>query len=226
MDLKEAQCVKSGGHRLISREKELILVLSRPIKLCHFSHMPTQYRAIWALHVIEMVWFDWQTTQAFPVVRTTSSGQSFYFHLWPKRKACEPWKQGRQKRGSITCRTDRANEANKMFIIWLCWLCRSQIQECPCPPPLPGLTPGHLTFFIFFGQIPHHAGPFFGQMPPLPKGFFKGSNSLLPRAEVTKPRLISGNLNEVFNTAISIIFCIPVQRLRSSFFLSVYIATT
>ena len=25
-----------------------------------------------------------------------------------------------KKRGSITCRTDRANEANKMFIIWLC----------------------------------------------------------------------------------------------------------
>ena len=46
VDLKEAQCVKSVGHRLISREKELIFVLSRPIKLCHFSHMPTQYRAI------------------------------------------------------------------------------------------------------------------------------------------------------------------------------------
>ena len=30
----------------------------------------------------------------------------------------------------------------------------------------PGLTPGHLTFLKFFGQIPHHAGPFFGQMPP------------------------------------------------------------
>ena len=30
----------------------------------------------------------------------------------------------RKKRGSITCRTDRANEANKMFIIWLCWLFR------------------------------------------------------------------------------------------------------
>ena len=33
-----------------------------------------------------------------------------------------PWKQGRKKRGSTTCPTDRANEANKMFIIWLCWL--------------------------------------------------------------------------------------------------------
>ena len=32
-------------------------------------------------------------------------------------------KEGK-KRGSITCRTDRANEANKMFIIWLCRLFR------------------------------------------------------------------------------------------------------
>ena len=48
----------------------------------------------------------------------------FSFLLWPKREAHGPWKQGRKKRGSITCRTDRANEANKMFIIWLCWLFR------------------------------------------------------------------------------------------------------
>ena len=48
----------------------------------------------------------------------------FSFLLWPKREARGPWKQGRKKRGSITCPTDRANEANKMFIIWLCWLFR------------------------------------------------------------------------------------------------------
>ena len=30
-----------------------------------------------------------------------------------------------------------------------------------------------------------------------------------PQAEVPKLRLISGNLNEVFNTAIYIFFCIP-----------------
>ena len=48
----------------------------------------------------------------------------FSFLLWPKREARGPWKQGRKKRGSITCRTDRANEANKMFVIWLCWLFR------------------------------------------------------------------------------------------------------
>ena len=46
----------------------------------------------------------------------------FSFLLWPKHEARGPWKQGRKKRGSITCHTDRANEANKMFIIWLCWL--------------------------------------------------------------------------------------------------------
>ena len=48
----------------------------------------------------------------------------FSLLLWPKREARGPWKQGRKKRGSITCCTDRANEANKMFIIWLCRLFR------------------------------------------------------------------------------------------------------
>ena len=48
----------------------------------------------------------------------------FSFLLWPKREARGPWKQGRKKRGSITCCTDRANEANKTFIIWLCRLFR------------------------------------------------------------------------------------------------------
>ena len=48
----------------------------------------------------------------------------FSFLLWPKREARGPWKQGRKKRGSLTCPTDRANEAKKMFIIWLCWLFR------------------------------------------------------------------------------------------------------
>ena len=50
----------------------------------------------------------------------------FSFLLWPKREVCGPWKLGRKKRGSITCRTDRASKANKMFIIWLCWLLRAR----------------------------------------------------------------------------------------------------
>ena len=50
--------------------------------------------------------------------------RDFSFLLWPKREARGPWKQGRKTRGSITCRTDRANEDNKIFIIWLCWLFR------------------------------------------------------------------------------------------------------
>ena len=50
--------------------------------------------------------------------------QVFPFLLWPKREVHGPWKQGRKKRGSITCPTDWANEANKMFIIWLCSLFR------------------------------------------------------------------------------------------------------
>ena len=90
----------------------------------------------------------------------------------------------------------------------------------PMPPPPSGLTPRHLTFFFLVKFPTMRARPFFGQMPP-PKGFFRGQMPC-PRAEVTKPRLISGNLNEVFNTAISIIFCIPVQRLRSSFFFCVH----
>ena len=50
--------------------------------------------------------------------------REFSFLLCPKREAPGPSKQGRKKRGSITCRTDWANEVNKMFIIWLCWLFR------------------------------------------------------------------------------------------------------
>ena len=56
---------------------------------------------------------------------TASYGPSFFsFLLWPKREARGPWKQGRQKRESVTCCTDRANEANKMFIICLFLLFR------------------------------------------------------------------------------------------------------
>ena len=56
---------------------------------------------------------------------------------------------------------------------------------------------------------------------PLPRDFL-GVKCPAPRAEVTEPRLISGILNEIFNTAISIIFCIAIQRLRSSFFFCVH----
>ena len=56
--------------------------------------------------------------------------------------------------------------------------------------PPPGLTPGHLTFLIFFGQIHHHAGLFLSNAP-LPRGFL-GVKCPTPRAEVTKPRFISG----------------------------------
>ena len=69
-------------------------------------------------------------------------------------------------------------------------LCMSQIQ-------------GAFDVSYFFGQIPHHEGPFFGQMPP-PKGFL-GSQMPhppppppSPRAAAAKSRLISGKLNEFF----------------------------
>ena len=91
----------------------------------------------------------------------------------------------------------------------------SQIQGCPCLPP------GHLTFILFFlVKFPTMRALSLVKCP-LPRNFL-GVKCPAPRAEVTKPRLISGNLNEVFNTAISIIFCIPVQRLRSSFFFCVH----
>ena len=58
----------------------------------------------------------------------------FSFLLWPKCEACGPWKQGREKRGSITCSTDGANEANKIFIIWLCWLFQLEVRTATYGP--------------------------------------------------------------------------------------------
>ena len=80
-------------------------------------------------------------------------------------------------------------------------------------------------FYIFWSNSPT-CRPFLWSNAPVSRDFL-GIKCPAPRAEVTKPRLISGNLNEVFNlAAISINFCIPVQSLRSSFCFSVYIATT
>ena len=75
-------------------------------------------------------------------------------------------------------------------------------------------------FYIFWSNSPQ-CGLFLCSNAPLPRDFL-GVKCPVLRAEVTKPRLISGNLNEVFNTAISIIFCTPVQRLRSSYFFCVH----
>ena len=43
-------------------------------------------------------------------------------------------------------------------------LCASQFQNRPSPPP-PGQTPGHLTFWNNFGQIPRYIASLDGQMP-------------------------------------------------------------
>ena len=53
-------------------------------------------------------------------VRTARYGSSFFpsFYSPGAKRAGHENKEG--KRGSITCRTDRANEATKMFIIWFC----------------------------------------------------------------------------------------------------------
>ena len=93
----------------------------------------------------------------------------------------------------------------------------SQIQGCPCPPP----PRDPQAFDIFFWSNSPPCGPFCWSNAPLPRNFL-GVKCPAPWAEVTKPRLISGNLNKIFNTAISIIFCIPVQHLHSSFFFCVH----
>ena len=46
--------------------------------------------------------------------------QGFSLPFMAKRKTHGPRKQGRKKRGSVTCHMDRENEVNKIFIIWLC----------------------------------------------------------------------------------------------------------
>ena len=68
------------------------------------------------------------------------------------------------------------------------------------------ISPPPDIFYFFWSNSPP-CGPFLWSNAPFPRHFL-GVKCPAPRAEVTKPRLISGNLNEVFNTAISIIFCI------------------
>ena len=63
------------------------------------------------------------------ISRVRGPDGELWTEFWPKREARRPWKQGRKKRGSITCLTDRANKANKMFIIWLCWLFRFESKR-------------------------------------------------------------------------------------------------
>ena len=81
----------------------------------------------------------------------------------------------------------------------------------------PRADPRAFDIFYFFWSNSPPCGPFLWSNAPLPRDFL-GVKCPTPRVEVTKPRLISANLNKVFNTAISIIFCIPVQRLRASAF--------
>ena len=90
----------------------------------------------------------------------------------------------------------------------------------PMPPP-PGWPLGIWHFFFRSNSPP--CRPFLWSNAPLPRDFL-GVKCLAPRAEVTKPRLISGNLNDVFNTAISIIFVYQFNVYVH--FFSVYIATT
>ena len=91
-------------------------------------------------------------------------------------------------------------------------------------PPPAGLTLEHLTFFIVFGQIPHHAGPFFGQMPPS-LGIFLGVRCPAPRAEVTlKPRGFRTRTR--FSTLPFLLFFVYQFNVDAHHFFSVYIAIT
>ena len=87
----------------------------------------------------------------------------------------------------------------------------SQIQGCPCPPPP---IPGAFDNFYFLGSDSPPCGTFLWPNAPLSRDVL-GVKCPAPRAEVTKPRLISGNLNEIFNTAISIFF-LYTRTLQSS----------
>ena len=48
-----------------------------------------------------------------------SYGPNFSLPFMAQARIALAMKTWKEKRGSITCRTDRANEANKMFIMWL-----------------------------------------------------------------------------------------------------------
>ena len=53
-------------------------------------------------------------------VRTVSYGPSVSLPFMAQARSARALKTRKEKRGSITCRTDRGNEANKIIIIWLC----------------------------------------------------------------------------------------------------------
>ena len=103
-------------------------------------------------------------------------------------------------------------------------LCMSQIQGCPCPPPPPGWPPGIRHFKIFFGQILHHAGPFFGQMPPS-LGIFQGSNALPPGLKWQNPDWFQ-EIWTRFSTLPFLLFFVYQFNVYVHHFFSVYIATT
>ena len=59
-------------------------------------------------------------------LRQVMNQVKFCLLFMAQARSAQATKTRKEKRGSITCRTDRANEANKMFIIWLCSLFRER----------------------------------------------------------------------------------------------------
>ena len=89
----------------------------------------------------------------------------------------------------------------------------------PIPPPR--ADPPAFDIFYFFWSNSPPCRPFLWSNAPLPSDFL-GVKCPAPGAEMTKPRLISGNLNEVFNTAISIIFVYQFNVYVHHFFFCVH----
>ena len=130
-----------------------------------------------------------------------------------KNSACLKMVEERTSFGRFSCKFEYFHYKIKNSSICCNLSARSNVwvksKGAHAPPP--GWPPGIWHFLSFWSNSPP-CGPFLWSNAPLPRNFL-GVKCPAPRAKVTKPRLISGNLNEVFNTAISIIFCIPGQRL-------------
>ena len=77
----------------------------------------------WEIHVIVIYMYTYLLLVECKV-RMASYGSSFFLPFMAQARSARAMKTRKEKRGSITCCTDRANEANKMFIIWLWWLFR------------------------------------------------------------------------------------------------------
>ena len=90
-------------------------------------------------------------------------------------------------RADLTSQPDPVMMRAALFSLVMLMLCTGQFQNRPSP--LPGQTPGHLTFLKNFGQIPRYVASLDGQMPH-PFELQRGSN---PPPSREKRSLTFGN---------------------------------